>query len=210
MEKLSMTYLVDFANKAGTPKVTVVRTFKARGEYDPRADFYRPLRAGIVEMHEEGRRSMEVLDALLRGLRDPKKKGPYAENVEGYKRFLGSRSVTWFKPPVATWTRGKLEVSVNPELGLVLDGKPHLVKLYCKGETLTRNREEMLAHLMHEALRQRAPEGTIFGILDVRAGKLITPKVRVEGLDALLLAEADCFVTIYDSLPPVPRARKAA
>ena len=52
MEKVSLTYFVDFVMKSGTPKLSVVRDFKERDKYEPFADFYKMVREAMVESHK--------------------------------------------------------------------------------------------------------------------------------------------------------------
>ena len=54
MERVSLSYFVDFVLKVGTPKLAGVKEFKEH-RYDHLTDFYKPLREAIVEMHEKGR-----------------------------------------------------------------------------------------------------------------------------------------------------------
>ena len=44
MIKISLTDFVDIASKSGTPKATKVAQVKARPDYEPKFDFYRPIR----------------------------------------------------------------------------------------------------------------------------------------------------------------------
>jgi hypothetical protein len=54
MERVSLTYFVDFVLKVGTPKLSGVKEFKEH-RYDHLTDFYKPLREAIVDMHEKGK-----------------------------------------------------------------------------------------------------------------------------------------------------------
>jgi hypothetical protein len=78
---------------------------------------------------------------------------------------------------------------VNPELGLVVEGERHIVKLYFKDEGLKKNQMDIISQLMEEALRPKAPHAELMSILDIRSGKLITRGVPVPGLKAILEAE---------------------
>ena len=116
MPEVSLTTFVDFVAKAGTPKLTVVRNCKNKGAYDPKTDFYKPIREEIVRMHSTGL-TVAALSALLRRLTDDKKKTAYPDIVKGYRKFIGTKKVTWFRPPHDQWSHGGLNVVVNPELG---------------------------------------------------------------------------------------------
>ena len=200
MIEISLAEFVDFVTKAGSPKLTVVR--KVRQEhaagYDPAKDFYKKLRDGIVKHHQLGK-SPTSLDALAAGVTDKNKVKAYPIIIQGYKRFLGRRAVTWFAPPKKTWTHGGLAVRVNPELGLVLDSQPHLIKMYWKQKQLRKLEVPTIMHLLQLVLASKKDPNTL-GLLDVRRGRLLTPDTFDPGLTALLEGEATSFATIYRAL----------
>jgi hypothetical protein len=198
MEKVSLTYFVDFVMKSGMPKLGVVRDFKERDKYEPFADFYKMVREAIVESHK-GPLPKKSLDKFLTIVRDEKRRKVYPAIVKGHKRFLGRKSVAWFQPPTGICRIGNMDVSVNPELGLLIDDVPHVIKLYFKEGRLVANRVSAIVHLMNRALSQAAP-GTVFSLLDVRHSRLHVLKAPNPGLHALLEGEAAAFSTMYSAL----------
>lgn len=200
MPDISLTEFVDFAIKAGTPKLTHVKKVKKehiRG-YHPTRDYYRKLRDGIVEMHRDGM-PKSVLDGLVKGIADQNKTVNYPLLAAGYKKFLGRKSIQWYEPPKASWFQGNLEVRINPELGLEINGRPHLIKLYFKAEKLTKARIELINHLMLTALDVERAGATV-GMLDVRNGNLIVADSLDPSLAPLLNAEAIAFCEMYKSV----------
>ena len=191
---MPLTSFVDFILKSGPAKVTVVRDFKTRGEYEPFADFYKKIREGIVDMHRCAK-PKSALDALVAGLADAKKQNNYPEIVRGYKKFLGKKQISWFDPPRADWQSGSITVSVNPELGLDIEGQPTTIKLYLKAPTLTKARAEVIAHLMKIAFPVGV--GGTCAILDVRRGRLFQPPTQASTHGALVIGEALSFGAIY-------------
>jgi hypothetical protein len=200
MASISLTHFVDFVSKAGTPKLTVVKNAKQQlaNGYDPATDFYRAILDGIVEMHKGGQ-PKTALDSVMKGLSDKKKVTAYPPIVKGYKKFLGTKLVTWFEPPRDEWTHGGLAVSVNPELGLKIDGVQHVIKLYFKAEKLAKLRIDIATQLMDLVLGV-SQKPLVFGVLDVRNSKLFTSSGVNEGLIALLQGEALSFAQIYASV----------
>jgi len=197
MPQISLTEFVDFIAKSGTPKLTLVRIVKQRhlAGYDPRTDFYKPFRDGLVQLHKNGQ-PKSALDSLVAGQTDAKKQTAYPDLLKGYKRFLGRKTVQWFAPPQKLWTHSSLTVSVNPELGLEINGRRHAVKLYFKADKLTKLRMDAITQLMHHVLGTGDGSPT-FSILDVRNGKLISAPAPQPSLMPLLEGEALAFATIY-------------
>ncbi|HSN97569.1 MAG TPA: hypothetical protein VLS89_04690 [Candidatus Nanopelagicales bacterium] len=197
MEKISLTYFVDFVLKAGTPKLAGVREWKERKD-DLSFDFYRQIRESIVDMHRSGKPDA-VLDDFLAAQRDERRRRVYPSIVEGYRKFLESGKMTWFEPPVGSCRLGDVEININPDLGLVIDGKPHLVKVYFRGEPLSGKRTTVVLNLLAGGLAETNP-GKVLALLDVRNAKLHTFKAPNPRLGVLLRGEAAAFSTIYAAL----------
>lgn len=198
MPEISLTEFVDFAIKSGTPKLTAVRRIRAQhaAGYHPARDYWRKLRDGIVEMHEQGQ-AKSALDALVKGVDDANKRKNYPVAARAYKKFLGQKSVAWFEPVRANWRHGNLSVRINPELGLILDGAPHLVKLYFKEQKLTKERVAIISHMMRAALGPRA-KGAKVALLDVRNSRLHAFGAPAPDLLPLLEGEALAFCRMYE------------
>lgn len=122
---ISLTTLLDFAGKSGTPRLTCVREARARydEDYHPAKDYWRGLRNGIVGAHQPGG-CLDDLASLPGRVTEAKAAALYAQGVAGYRRFLGRKSVSWFEPQAGAWVAHGLRVWLNPELGLLIDGTP--------------------------------------------------------------------------------------
>ncbi|MEM9457458.1 MAG: hypothetical protein AAGF11_24975 [Myxococcota bacterium] len=197
--KISLTDFVDITSASGTPKHTKVKQAKNRPAYDPRFDFYKKLREGIVDAHNQ-HLGKKHLDTVMAGVTDTKKLTNYPNLVAGHKKWWGRKKLAWFDPPSKTYSApgGLVEVRINPELGLEINGKPHLIKLYFKSNTVAKNKVDIITHLMKLALGAHAPANTTMALLDIRNSKLICPTVPISGLTAMVQAE----LAYVDSLWP--------
>jgi hypothetical protein len=189
MPTLKLTSLVDIVSKSGTPKATAVRDAKAQVDepYDPAADFYKGIREAIVEAHQLalGKRHITNAAAAAHG----KKIAAYTQLAAAYNGWWGRKPLTWSEPPRGAWgpRDSDFDVTVNPELGLDIDGTPHVVKLYFKAEPLSKNRIDIITHLMHKVFAEANPDSR-FSVLDIRRRRLHTIDPPAE-LDAILGAE---------------------
>jgi hypothetical protein len=199
MPKLSLTDFVDIVSKSGTPKATKVAQVKNRPKYDPATDFYKPIRDFFVELHKK-KHPKSKLKSALTSVTDPKKLTNYPGIISGYSKWWGTRALTWFDPPADTFTAHGIDVAVNPELGLAINGKRHLVKLYFKSEPLAKTRAAIVIHLMEKALRTHCSQGELMAVLDTRKAKLIVPTVSVPHLNAVLLAELAYISALWPSV----------
>ena len=198
MDRVSLTYFVDFVMKSGTPKLSIVRDFKERDKYEPFTDFYKNVRGSIIEAHKDPS-PKKSLDRFLASVQEEKRRKVYPAIVKGYKSFLGRKSVSWFQPPTTAWKIGSLDLNVNPEIGLIIDDVPHVLKLYFKEGRLASNRVASIVHLMTVALTPIVP-GSVCGLLDVRRSKLHVLRAPKPGLNALLEGEAAAFFAMASNL----------
>lgn len=193
--EVNLTSFVDFVVASGGARITKVAEIKNRPEYNPAFDFYRPLRNAIVEMHSRGTDPAD-LQYILKDLTDPKKIAGYPSLIASYSRLAKTQKSSWFQPNRAAWEHAGLSVSVNPELGLQVNGVKHLVKLYFKSGL-----QPSRLGVIHEIMR--ASLGTagepIMAVTDVAAGKMHVPRKR-KGMDVLLKSEAAAFMEIWNAL----------
>jgi hypothetical protein len=150
-------------------------------------------------MHRTGKPD-KVLDEFLAVQRDERRRRIYPSIVSGYRKLLASGSMKWFEPPVNPYRIGDIEINVNPELGLIIDGKPHVLKMYFRGEPLSAKRTSVILNLLTNGLEGVAQPGTAFAVLDVRNAKLHGFKAPNPRISMLLRGEAASFATIYSAL----------
>lgn len=184
--KISLTDFVDIVSSSGIPKVNKVLEIKNRDDYHPAFDYYRALREHIIEVHRNSAPRAEIKEGVSKA-NHPNKLANYAEIADAYHSWWGKKDISWFEPVTGAYERHGVAVSVNPELGLEINGAKHLVKLYFKAEKLTKNRVDMITFLMNHCIK-KAGKGTVMSILDIRNKKLFSGTGGIN-LDAALTAE---------------------
>ncbi len=199
MPRLSLTDFVDIVSKSGTPKATKVAEVKRRPVYDPAADFYRPLREHLVDLHRNGM-PKKAVGRLMTRITDRKKLSNYPGIVAGYTKWWGRKKLEWFEPQGGVFTAHGVEISVNPELGLLVNGKAFLIKLYFKAPGLSKYRVDVATHLMETCLRPMCSQDETMAVLDTRKAKLFSPTVPIPSLSAILDAELAYVGTIWPQL----------
>jgi len=199
MPRLSLTDFVDIVSASGTPKMRKVAEIKKRQDYEPAFDFYKMIRDWIIDVHRDNHPKSTIQNILPR-LQDAKKKSVYPIIIKGYNKWWGRKFLNWFDPPSELFSQHGIDISVNPELGLYIDGSPHLIKLYFKAEKLTKNRIDIIIHLMDITLVGECPVGTAMSVLDVRQAKFISPTVSIPNLAASVSAELAYISTLWDQI----------
>lgn len=150
-------------------------------------------------MHREGGQKRE-LDSLLADVHE-NKVGNYARAIKGYQKFLGRRQYFLLDLAARLWSSGGLEVRVNPELCLHLQGEaPIILKLYFGADDpLSQARAETALELMSQAFAAEVAQGYQVAILDVRRPKRFALKNPGKH-SALLQGEARSFAEIWSAL----------
>jgi hypothetical protein len=197
---VSMTTFMDFIVASGTRKISCVHRAKEQYKrgYHPSRDFYKLLRERIVHMHQRGE-PITALDELLQGLTDPKKIASYPKCIAGYDKCIARKTVAWIACGPKTWKASGLEVRVNPELGLTIDGVPHVVKLYFKADPLNQSAVEPMLRLIDLSVPEEL-KGATAAVIDVQRGRLLTHRGAKRDIDALLAAEAASFAILWKAI----------
>lgn len=198
MDAVLLTTFIDFVCRSGTPKMTVVKEWKSRDAYDPAHDYYKRLREGIIAVHEDGK-PLSSLDGICAAASESKRTN-YVAMVEAYKKWNKRKTIGWFSPTKGEWKATGMVVQVNPELGLVVDGKRHLVKLYFKAEPLAKNRAELVLHLLDTVCAKKMKEAATVAILDVRNAKLFAGAPASTAHALQLEGEAAYWMTVWSKL----------
>lgn len=191
--RISLTDFVDFVNRPSmTGKLHKVREIKHRGPYSTSSDFYRPVREAIIRTHAAGADKWQLKVLLARSNAG----GRYDAMADAYLGWWGQRRIEWFEPGWQIGSLLGLPISVNPELGLEIDGRPHLIKLYFKDDTLPHTLSDIAARLMARALREQSPRDVVYAVLDVRRKRLLCMPDNPD-LDILVDAEVAAFTALW-------------
>ncbi len=201
-EKLSvgLTQFIDFTvRQTMLAKMNKITEIKNQGDYHPVKDHWKQLRERIKFCYEKNQ-SLENLDALLSEAHE-RKINSYTQAIKAFKKFTRNKEIEWFDPPKSLWTSNNgLIVRSSPELGLVIDGIPHLIKLFFKGNTEKineRNIQPILTLMLEARCNDPIPENIVYAVLNVKTAKLhVASQTNSKILQALQL-EAQTYENIW-------------
>lgn len=196
--RISLTDLVDVISKSGSPKATKVAQIKARPEYRPALDLYKQFRDDVIAIHKGDKPKSALADILSR-VTEKSRLSNYPAVIAGYKKWWGNKSLQWFQPPSALFSRHGVDVAINPELGLLINGRPHVIKFYLKAEKLSKARADLVTSLMRATLAGNVDDAT-FAILDVRNSKLYISGDQDSALLSMVDAELAYVATLWGHL----------
>jgi hypothetical protein len=198
---VSLSHFIDFCLANGRERVRLVR--EIRHGKDSRFDLYAPLRRALVDYHVEGP-TKAPLSAFAESRADFHERRHFGPAVNGYLRFLKRQGeMQWFEPAMRDYPLGPAVVRVDPELGLMIEGRPHMLKLYLRQSAPERLRTELLTTLMQMSMQTVWP-GTTFAVLDARRGRFHPYKMATVATTkdhiALLHAEAAAFGSLWTNV----------
>ena len=199
--KISLTEFMNYVNKSGTQKTTVVGQAKAKreDEYQTYKDYWFKLRERIKEVHKKGL-TQESLIAIIEEINEDKRNN-YNTAIKGYCTFWGKKKIDWINPPRKTWSVGDIRVELNPELGLKIKDKIYYIKLFItSSDGIDKRHADLILALMEKELRDKVEDSAIFGVLDTKRGRLFEYKNKDPKLYLLLKAEASSFESLWNEL----------
>jgi hypothetical protein len=202
-ERISVgfTQFIDFLIKGHIGRVSHVKDIKYQEPYKPSTDFWYRLREKIKEIHKNNQDIAE-LDELLIGINKRKLK-QYTAAIEGYKKFCRGKDIEWIDLGRSFWTCDKLLVRSTPEIGLVINGMPHRIKLYFKDvqEKLDKRQSASLLTLMRDSTTQITNNNIKDAVLNVKSSKLFSLDGPVnESVRLSLEADALSFIYIWNKV----------
>lgn len=198
-----MSSFLDFALATGSSRITGIAEDK-RGMHVPATDFYRPIRAAVTRIGRENLDAGNVFTELMMQVGDVRAQKIYPSIIEGYTRFraLFPDGLPWVDPVTTALPAGPgLSIAINPEVGYMINGHPHHLKLYLRSEALGQRRIDLTIAAMAQAL----PVGRAdrLGILDLRHARVhyLSPKAAEprawSRLSALVHVEAAGFAVAW-------------
>ncbi len=202
--QISLTEFINFVNKSGSAKATVVKSAKKSREgegYNSYADYWLPFREKLKLILRQ-KKGKESLDDLLKKVSSDKKDN-YRKIINGFKKFWGRKDFEWVNIPRKTWIISDLRVVLNPEIGIAYRDKIYVIKLFLNiNEVLDKKHADQILTLLEKELRIKVGEGdeVVFGVLDVKKGKLFKKEDHDLSLYSLLKGEAMSFQVQWKDL----------
>lgn len=198
MPRIGMSDFCDVVTKTGPSKIAAIARIKNKPKYTPAFDFYKRVREAIVAFHKQD--DQDALGQALISTADATRLKHYSEVIAAYKKWMSNKNIQWFEPPVSKHQKNGFDIAVNPELGLVIDGKSIVIKLYFRGEDLPKLKLKMMNDVMAIALASEMKSGKSCGVLDVRNTKLTLSGNINPSVETMISAELAYIASVWDSV----------
>jgi hypothetical protein len=198
---IGMSQFLDFTLKhTMLSKMKKVYEVKQQGAYHPVRDHWKEFREALATCCTQGR-DLHELEVLLTDIPE-RKVNSYTNLLKTFYTFIRNKNVTAFVPPKVHWNfEDRLLVRATPEIGLTINGIPHFIKIFFKGDTVavTKRNIQPILTLMNDATKTMdlSPH-TFLSTLDIKKGKLHTLDRANPLLLQALRHEARLFLHIWN------------
>lgn len=198
---VGLTQFIDFTIKSSSARINMVRKIKYQDDYHPSFDYWKQLRDVIIAFHEQNL-GFDCFEKLVQNV-DTRKKANYIVAIKQYQKFLKGKAISWFNPGKATWISNELVVRSSPELGLIIDEEPHLIKLYFKGksEKVDRRNISTTLTLLNTSVYEEGHDPRISrSVLNLHKNRLFTDNAVNPDKLLALQSEAAQFMYIWNNI----------
>lgn len=167
MPELSVAEFSSVVVTTGQPKKTKIRKLVMREPYQHFRDYYLPLRREINSLFIKRQHISHLYD-IARNQKDSRKKVNYEKVVNVFKGWQSGKNITAYTPVKETYQYSSTVINCNPELNVILNGQPRLVKLhFSTSEKMTQIRANIICSLIAESV---GDDGFQYSVLDLTTG----------------------------------------
>jgi hypothetical protein len=192
--RVSLFGFARFAAASPAAKVAAVRGEKVRPAYDPRADFWKQFREFLRRNHRQSGTPEDLIS--FASTVHARRVASYIDRATTYADWWVGRDITWAGGSARVETFGMVEINVNPELLLSVDGSRLALKLHFSAkERLSDDRAALVVRLLARAY----PRHDV-GVFDLAGRRFHIPTPRSSDLDPVLIGEAAALAAMWDAI----------
>ncbi|DAB14651.1 TPA: hypothetical protein CPU00_08930 [Candidatus Gastranaerophilales bacterium HUM_18] len=155
----------DFLEKKDRFKKNYVHKVISQGVYQPQEDYYLRLRQKLISLFRKNS-SLDELDEILKKI-TPKKFDNYETLIDQIQNFMQGKTYTWITPPRYQIDYSRLELTVNPEIGLCIEGEDYFIKMYFKKQPLNATKVKVMIKIMQDTFKEDYPNAR-YAVWDIR------------------------------------------
>ncbi|MFS7427048.1 hypothetical protein CKN96_05910 [Carnobacterium maltaromaticum] len=198
VKNLSLSQFMNFSTKKSpSARLKAVKDAKYGDDYHPGRDYWKKLRDEIKRIHEKDLPIEDLKNILFDVPKD--REANYRKNINSYISFVKKNNVTYFPVGKAIWTFDEtISVNANPELGLIINGVPHLVKNHYKksdGSVSKQTIKTTLTAMQIATSEFVVPENAVYSVLNLQNKQLYSSQGIID--DDLMLLQSEAIQLSY-------------
>lgn len=199
--KLSFTQFMKYTVLNPNKRLQYVHEVK-HSRYQDGYDYWAIARNGIVKFHRDGL-DESFLDSLV--MKAPvDHRHNYQLAITNYKGFLKrNRKIEWFDTSKKYFHFENVHINVGAELGLVLNGTPHFIKLYFTddgiNQKLDNGKAQLMLYLLRQAIHEQIDDGDRLAIINIKnSASIIRDKEIDEFTEKNLILNLKNFIEAWN------------
>lgn len=167
--------------------------------YNVASDFYKRAREGIQGLSRSSG-NLDALDTVVERVH-PKRRPHVRRVIDAYKAWADGRAVEYLPAPRGrAWAQHGVEVPVNPELSVVIDGRRHLVKVNFTQMPLAEAEVALIQELMHAVHGPASTSGCRMAVLDLANGRFYCSDRPSTLVERSLRAQAAAVAALWQEI----------
>lgn len=197
---ISLSEFMNFSTKKSTSsRMKAVKDIKYKPDYHPGVDYWKKLRDEIKKIHENNL-PIENLKNIVFSVPIERQEN-YRKNINAYINFFKKHNPEYFPVGKALWDfDDNLSVRAYPELGLIINGKPYLVKIHYKSTNKELSKPTIQTTLTAMMLAKSdyvLPEKPTYAVLNLANRKIYESDKLLDNDVTLLKADAFQFSFLW-------------
>lgn len=188
MPDLGVSEFASIAVTTGKPKIRKIVKLANRDAYAFYKDYYLGIRTAIKHLFIK-KRHISYLDEIVKKQKPLTKKVKFGSIVNNFRSWQSGKNIQAYTPPKHFFSYQHTMINCNPELHVMVNGKPKLVKLhFSESEKMTQERANFICHIMKEALEHN---DYLFSVLDLTTGNEYYLNEKPDVMDRRVYKEID-------------------
>ena len=128
-------------------------------------DYYSVLRIKLISTIKKNKSLIE-LNQMLKKI-NPKKHNHYEVLIDQIQNFMQGVKYIWVEPPKNIIEYSGLQLKVNPEIGININGETLFIKMYFKQDQIENEKVNVMLKIMQDSIKEDYQNAKV-AILDVR------------------------------------------
>lgn len=140
-------------------------------------DYYSVLRIKLISTIKKNKSLIE-LNQMLKKI-NPKKHNHYEVLIDQIQNFMQGVKYIWVEPPKNIIEYSGLQLKVNPEIGININGETLFIKMYFKQDQIENEKVNVMLKIMQDSIKEDCQNAKV-AILDVRRCELHKKDINEE------------------------------
>ena len=170
-------WFANFVTEKPNKRKKYVNKIINKEPYAFKKDYYSVLRIKLISTIKKNKSLIE-LNQMLKKI-NPKKHNHYEVLIDQIQNFMQGVKYIWVEPPKNIIEYSGLQLKVNPEIGININGETLFIKMYFKQDQIENEKVNVMLKIMQDSIKEDYQNAKV-AILDVRRCELHKKDINEE------------------------------